>query len=184
MNHIIAFGASSSRASINKQFVTWATSQLPDSEVNILDLNDYEMPIFSVDRENDGGIPEEAKRFKELIREADGIVISLAEHNGSYTAAFKNILDWMSRLDKPIWCDKPMFLLSTSPGGRGGMSVMASAEKSFPFQGARVTSTFSLPFFNKNFDQDKGLLDEQLLTDFNNKKELFLQSLSNSSDDD
>ena len=52
---IIAFGASSSRNSINKQLATFAANQFKNTEVEILDLNDYEMPLFSVDKEKENG---------------------------------------------------------------------------------------------------------------------------------
>ena len=94
MKKILAFGASNSRNSINKQLVTYAAGQLTDVEVLLLDLNDFEMPIYSIDREKESGIPELAQQFKQHILDADGILISFAEHNGAYTAAFKNVMDW------------------------------------------------------------------------------------------
>jgi NAD(P)H-dependent FMN reductase len=60
----------------------------------VLDLNDYEMPIYSIDRETEDGIPEEAQRFYDELGAVDAILISFAEHNGAYTAAYKNIFDW------------------------------------------------------------------------------------------
>jgi len=162
MKNIVAFGASSSSQSINKQLAEWAARQIKEAQVNLLDLNDYEMPIYSIDREKEGGIPVEAKNFKKLINEADGVIISFAEHNGSYSAAFKNILDWISRLEKPIWADKPMLILSTSPGPRGGQSVLTTAVNSFPFQGGVVAGSFSLPSFNKHFNTDQGISEASL----------------------
>ena len=51
MKKIIAFGASSSKTSINKEFATYVAYQFQNASIEILDLNDYEMPIFSVDKE-------------------------------------------------------------------------------------------------------------------------------------
>jgi Predicted flavoprotein len=87
---IIAFGASSSRESINKQLATYAVSLLEGADVEVLDLNDYELPLFSVDKEKELGQPQLAKDFLGKIAGADALVISFAEHNGSYSAAFKN----------------------------------------------------------------------------------------------
>ena len=83
LKKIIAFGASSSIHSINKKFATYAAYCVPNAQVTILDLNDYEMPIFSVDRQNNDGIPQPAHDFKDLIMSSDGIIISFAEHNRS-----------------------------------------------------------------------------------------------------
>jgi chromate reductase len=126
MKKIIAFGASNSSRSINRQLAGWAAAE-SGLEFNLLDLNDFDMPVYSIDREEQDGFPEEAVTFKKLILESDGIIISLAEHNGAYTVALKNIMDWISRLEKGIWGFKPMLILATSPGGRGAKTVLEIA---------------------------------------------------------
>lgn len=152
---IIAFAASSSINSINKKFVTYASNLVKNAEVEILDLNDFEMPLFSVDLEKEIGSPAKAKAFQEKLKSADLIMISFAEHNGSYCAAFKNIFDWKSRLEGKIWENKRMILLSTSPGARGGATVLNTAVTSFPYKGGEVVGHFSLPSFNDNFKDGK-----------------------------
>lgn len=151
---LLVMGASTSLQSINKQFAIFAAAQITDIVIRIIDLNDYEMPIFSVDREKIG-IPEKAFEFKEQIEEADAVIISLAEHNGSYTSAFKNILDWTSRVERGLWMQKPMFLLSTSNGARGAKTVMESALNYFPRLGANIIAHFSLPGFRINFSGEQ-----------------------------
>ena len=46
MRKIIAFAGSSSKTSINKQLVTYAANLFENASVEVLDLNDYEMPYF------------------------------------------------------------------------------------------------------------------------------------------
>jgi len=162
MKKIIAFGASSSKTSINKQLATYTANQFQNVSVEILDLNDYEMPIFSVDKEKENGIPQLAHEFYTKLGSADLIIISFAEHNGAYSAAFKNIFDWASRINGKTFQEKPMLLLATSPGARGGSSVLEIATKRFPFQGGIIKGSFSLPSFNDNFDTDKGITNEEL----------------------
>ena len=94
---IIAFAASSSRQSINKQLVSYAASLVENAQVEVLDINDYEMPLYSADREAELGKPQLAQDFLDKIATADALVIGFAEHNGSYTAAYKNLFDWSSR---------------------------------------------------------------------------------------
>ena len=147
MNKILAFAGSSSIHSINKKLVVYATSFLKDTRVTIIDLNDYEMPIFSVDKEMENGIHPLATAFRQLIEDYDGIVLSLAEHNGAYSTAFKNIFDWVSRIKGSTWGDKPMLLLGTSPGGRGASSVLDMASKRFPFDGGDRSGYFFLALF-------------------------------------
>ena len=158
MKKIIAFAGSSSKTSINKQFATFAANQFENASVEVLDLNDYEMPVFSVDKEKENGIHKLATDFYAKIGSADLIVLSLAEHNGAYSAAFKNVLDWTSRINAKTFQEKEMLLLATSPGARGGSSVLDIATKRFPFQGGIVKGSFSLPSFNDNFDTEKGII--------------------------
>ena len=114
MSKILAFGASSSNNSINKKLASFVANKIAPQEAILIDLNDYEMPIYSDDRKKADGIPEKAYEFKNLIKASDGIIISLAEHNGSYTAAFKNIYDWISVIEEIVWNYKHIFILSAS----------------------------------------------------------------------
>lgn len=153
MKHIIAFAGSNSSKSINKQLVTYAAGLVTDMEATILDLNDFELPVFGVDLEKKIGIPDNAEKFLNHIRNADGIILSLAEHNGAYSTAFKNLFDWMSRAEQKTFMDKPMLLMAASPGGRGGASVLGMATDRFPRHNAKLVATFSLPNFYENFVQ-------------------------------
>ncbi|OXG06448.1 NADPH-dependent FMN reductase [Flavobacterium araucananum] len=149
---IITFGGSNSQHSINKHLATYAAGLFENGEVEILDLNDYAMPLFSVDLEKQVGQHEIAKAFLAKIASADLLVVSLAENNGNYSVAFKNIFDWSSRITKEVFQQKPMLLLATSPGPRGGASVLEIANNALPRYGAQIKATFSLPTFNANFD--------------------------------
>ena len=120
MKKIIAFAGSNSKQSINKKLAEYVANQIEDVNTEILDLNDYELPIYGMDYEIAHGIPDNAKVFLDKIKSSDGIVLSLAEHNGAYASVFKNIFDWISRIDGKLWSDIPMLLMATSPGGRGG----------------------------------------------------------------
>ncbi len=162
-SNIVVFAASNSTKSINKRLATHAGKVLQDElaapvEIEVLDLNDYEMPIYSPERQKTG-IPQEAQDFYAKIGAADGVIISLAEYNGSYTAAFKNIFDWCSRIKMEIFQGKPTLLMATSTGKRGGQNVLAAAQDGFPFFGAKVTSSFSFGPFNDHFNNDTDRLN-------------------------
>ncbi len=135
---ILVFAASNSRNSINRALLEYAVSNFllkasPDAEIEFLDLNDYEMPIYSIDREERSGIPPQARDFFTRIGQADALLISFAEHNGFTSTAWKNIFDWMSRINKKIWQGAPMVILAASPGPRGGESVLSAQEAAAPF---------------------------------------------------
>lgn len=160
---ILSFGASTSSTSINRQFARYAAGLIPNASITDLDLSDYDLPIYSSDEEEANGIPAAAKTFLAEIRSHDALVVSLAEHNGSYSAAFKNLYDWASRAENKVWAGKPMLLLSTSPGGRGGATVLATAKETFPRMGADLKASFSLASFYDAFDSEKGVTDSMQL---------------------
>ncbi len=156
---LLAFAASSSKKSINKEVVSYAKSLvdnglLGDASVELLDLNDFEMPIYSIDRETEDGIPAAAHEFYNAIQGADAVLISFAEHNGSFTAAYKNIFDWASRIDAKVYQGKPSVLLATSPGGRGGKGVLDAATGAAPHHGHDLKASLAIPSFYKNFDAE------------------------------
>lgn len=151
---IIAFAATTSTQSINKMLVTYVANLVPNAEVEVLDLNDYELPLFSEDLEKEIGQPQTATDFIDKLASADAIIISFAEHNGLYSAAYKNLFDWCSRqAGRNIYQGKPMLLLATSTGERGAKSVLALATEASPRFGGDVRASVSVPLFDENFDQ-------------------------------
>ena len=174
---IYAFAGSTSSTSINKQLVKFVLKSFPNEDINLIDLNEYAMPLFSVDLEKNG-FPEEAHQFLKNIENCDVIICSLAEHNRSYSAAFKNVFDWCSRINVKVFQDKPMFLMTTSPGGFGGGNVMAEAQKFFPQFGADIQESFSLPKFFENFDTENGIINPDLLHELQSKISNFKSQIS------
>ena len=136
---VTCFAASSSRNSINKKLASYAAGLLENVEIEILDLNDYELPLFSVDREAELGQPPLAQAFLDKIQGSDA-------------------LDWVSRIEPKVYRGKRLLLLSTSPGGRGGRSVMELALAQMPRFGGDVRGSVSVPSFEENFDSDRGLV--------------------------
>ena len=165
---LLAFAATSSINSLNKQIIAYASKLLEDGhvddvEIETIDLNDFEMPIYSIDRQNDGGIPQPAQDFFAKIGSADAVMISFAEHNGFYTAAYKNIFDWASRVDMRVYQDKPTVMFSTSIGPGGGGNALQTAAASAQFFGNDVLATLSIPSFHDNFDMATGSLSNDEL---------------------
>jgi chromate reductase len=149
---IIAFGGSPSKNSINKKLATYAAHLFENPVVEVLDLNTYQMPVFSVDIEKDMGQHPLAQMFLDKIDSADILVVSLAENNSNYSAAFKNVFDWCSRIKGKVFQDKPMLLMAASDGKRGGANVLEIAKNAFPRYGADIKAIFSFPSFYENFD--------------------------------
>ncbi len=168
---IIAFGGSTSSTSINKKLAIYAASLINDVEIIEIDFNDYSAPLYNTDIEKDG-FPESIKKLNDLFISADGFVISLAEHNGSYAAAYKNTIDWLSRLNRELFGNKPMLLMASSPGGRGGATVLEAAKTFYPYMAANIISSFSFPSFYDNFKDGK-ITNQELDNQLREKAQLF-----------
>ncbi|WP_413513851.1 NADPH-dependent FMN reductase [Myroides odoratus] len=173
---VIGFGASISSTSINKKLAAFALDFFQEDEVELIDLNEYAVPVFSVDREKEH-FPDEAKAFLEKLKEADVLVCSMAEHNRNWTGAFKNLFDWCSRIDLKVLQEKPMLLMSTSPGGYGGQNSLNIAKTVFPSFGGVIIETFALPKFYENFDEINGIIDRTLLEELKTKVMRFKEQL-------
>jgi len=174
---ILAFGASNSPESINSKLAFYVAGLVDDAEVDLLKIDDYEMPIFSIEHEDKLGQPKLARKFYEKITSSDGIVISFAEHNGTYTAAYKNLFDWTSRIDSKVFQNKPMLILSTAPGKGGAASVLSTAVESAPFYGADVKASLSVPSFFENFDVIRNrIVNPDVLQNIDDAIQLFARS--------
>lgn len=153
---VIAFGASTSSTSINKALATYTAGLVDGADVKVLNISDYNVPMFSEDLEKEIGQAEGAQAFLRDLADADALVISYAEHNGHYPAAYKNLFDWATRIDREVFKNKPAVYLSTSPGPGGAQSVLAAAVGSAPFFAGNVKASLSVPNFYDVFDLEAG----------------------------
>jgi chromate reductase len=175
---IIAIGGSNSKKSINRALANFVAQQFDGATVLSYDISTVEIPMYSIDKEQELGIPAEVNHFASLIDETDLIVLSLAENNGTFNVGLKNLLDWTSRIkDRKTFNGKPMLLMATSPGARGGETVLGIAASIFPYVGADVKATFSVPNFYQNFDFENGINNEELLTELKSVIELVKSGL-------
>lgn len=153
MKKVIAFSGSNSSKSINQRLAIMASSFVDGAEVEVISLRDYPAAIYSSDDEELSGFPDTMKALQEKMGEADGFIVSSPEHNGSMPAVLKNSIDWVSRLGRKVFNDKPTVFLTTSPGPRGGASALAHLLAIMPYQGAQVVGGYSLGSFHEKVEQ-------------------------------
>lgn len=125
---ILAFAGSTRKDSYNKKLVKIAAeaARAAGAEVTLIDLRDFPMPIYDGDLEDEKGLPENARKFKGLLINHHGFLISSPEYNSSISGVLKNAIDWASRPvdgEKPLVCfaGKVAALMSASPGNLGGL---------------------------------------------------------------
>ncbi|MFD1096461.1 NADPH-dependent FMN reductase [Salegentibacter chungangensis] len=172
MKNILAFAGSNSSTSINQQLLEHIVNRINGHNIKMLKLTDYEFPMYSADHEKEKGIPLNVQIVKNLIKENDALIIAVNEHNRTVSAFFKNVIDWLSRLDRNFLEGKQILLISTSPGARGAASSLEYTKNILPRFGGKVIESFSFPSFRDNFEDGKVLnevLDmgiEDVLTTF------------------
>lgn len=177
MAAILAFAGSNSSTSINFKLVELTTSLVQNHDLQTLNMAEHPFPMFSEDLEREKGYPDALTGLKDQIAQADGIILSVNEHNGNPSAYFKNLLDWLSRLERNFLEGTKVFLMSTSGGKRGAKGSLGVIEGMLQRFGAEIVATFSLPSFYDNFSED-GILDEDLKAGHQHALQTFLDSLN------
>jgi chromate reductase, NAD(P)H dehydrogenase (quinone) len=94
--------------------------------VTFVDLRDLPMPLYDGDLEESYGLPENARKFKDLMLAHQGLFIASPEYNSSISGVLKNAIDWASRPapgEETLACftGKVCSLMSASPGALGGL---------------------------------------------------------------
>jgi len=177
MKNILAFAGSNSSTSINFKFVSYVSSLIDDHQVELINLKDFDIPMYSADAEENHGIPESITKINEHIQNADALLISVNEHNGGLSAFFKNCMDWLSRNDRDFLKDKKLCILSTSPGRGGAQMANDYVVEILPRFGAEIVSNFSLASFGHHFSEDKGITDDTQQKDFKVALNQFLKEI-------
>lgn len=126
---ILAFAGSLRKDSFNKKLLKIAERGAKEAggEVTVIDLMDWQLPIFNQDDEAKFGIPKIAMNLKKLFMENDGLLIAAPEYNSSISGVLKNTIDWVSRPhpEEKVYLEcfigKTAALVSASPGGLGGL---------------------------------------------------------------
>jgi chromate reductase len=169
MVKILAFSGSGRKNSVNKKVVAIAAkgAQEAGAEVTIINLEDFDMPIFNEDLEAEQGMPANAQAFKELMISHDGFLISSPEYNSSYSSLFKNAIDWASRKtgdEAPMaaYRGKVAAIMAASPGSLGGMRVLVVLRMLMENLGTMVLpNQKALGGAFKLFDEQGDITDEK-----------------------
>jgi chromate reductase len=164
---ILAFAGSLRRGSFNKKLIKIAMEGATQAgaDVTLIDLADYPMPLYDGDIEEAEGLPENAKKLKEIFRAHDGLLLSCPEYNSGITGVLKNAIDWVSRPatdKKPLECfdGKVAALVSASTGTYGGMRGLVVVRYILGnIKVALLPDTFSLASAADAFETDDTLKD-------------------------
>lgn len=159
---VLAICGSPSSTSINRRLLHAALSVLPEgTAVDEVWVRELDLPMYSPDHEQEHGFPADALALRKRLEAASVVVLASPEHNGSMPAMLKNAIDWLSRTPREgRFFARPVALLSTSPGGRGGATNLGALSSVMPHWGAEVLGSFSLPSFRSAWDVEAGAVKD------------------------
>lgn len=166
---ILAFAGSLRSGSYNKKLIKVAAkfAEQAGASVTELDLRDLDLPIYDGDLEDEHGLPDGAKKLKQLMKSHDGFLISAPEYNSSVTAALKNAIDWASRPaegEKPLeaFAGKVAGLMAASPGALGGLRGLFQLRFILGnIQVLVIPDQHAISGANEAFNDDGSLKDEK-----------------------
>lgn len=148
---------------VTDKLAKWVAAEVGKvTEVEMLDLRDYPLPLFA-----EAGSPRympsrtpapDVKKWVDKMAEFDGYVITTPEYNRSIPGALKNALDSLGNevVDKPV--------AIVAHGSTGGAQAVASLRITLPGNGL-VTIPTALFFTDKVGEaiDDEGMLNDDLL---------------------
>ncbi len=167
---ILAFAGSTRTDSFNKKLIKVAVNAARNvgAQVTLIDLRDFPMPLYDGDLEKEKGLPEQAKKFKKILLEHQGLLISSPEYNSSISGVLKNAIDWASRTESteeaPLACftNKVAGIMSASPGGLGGLRGLVHLRAILGNINVLVIpQQLAVTFADKAFDANGALIDEK-----------------------
>lgn len=163
---ILAFAGSARRGSFNRKFLAVAADAARASgcEVTVIDLNEFELPLYHGDLEDKEGLPPNAARLISLITSHQGLLVASPEYNSMITPLLKNTLDWCSRSDDNPFEGKVAAVVSASPGALGAVRSLVMAQALLLKLGCIVVpGQCHLPNASKAFDGAGKLVEERNL---------------------
>lgn len=120
------------------------------ASVDILDLYDYQFPVFEERLSFQKNPLPKTLEFAQKIKSADGVIIVTPEYNGGYPASLKNVVDLL--LDE--WKRKPVAISTVSAGAFGGTQVITSLQFTlWKIQAWTVPVMFPVPKVSESYDE-------------------------------
>ena len=163
---ILAFAGSARRESLNKKLlaIVVAETRAAGGEVTHLEINDFPLPLYHGDLEDEQGMPENAKKLVELVKGHDALLVASPEYNSMFTPLLKNTIDWCSRADDNPFLGKVAAVVSASPGPFGGVRSALLARQLLMKLGCTIVpAECTLPKANEAFDENGGLKNARSL---------------------
>ena len=125
------------------------------SKVELIDLVDLNLPLYSTKEEEKNGVPTQVKELASKILDLKAFIIIAPEYNGVMPPVLNNAMAWTSRSTKD-WRDafnEKTVGLATHSGG-GGTKGLQAMRMMFQHLGANVIAREILTTYEKHLNEE------------------------------
>ena len=175
MARVLVFAGSARRESLNKKLARVGADALraAGADATFLDLDDHPIPVYHGDLEAREGMPENARKLREIFMAHDALLIASPENNTSVSSLLKNVLDWLSRgvgdgrganSGLAPYRGKVAGIMTATPGGYGGVRGLPHLRQILSALGVIVLPTqVQLAHADRAFDEAGKLIDPKMM---------------------
>lgn len=162
MTTLLAFSGSLRAYSFNSR-VLRALPALAPVGTNIVQFDLTDLPLYNQDLDAET-VPDVVAALRQAVAEADGIIIATPEHNHTYSAVTKNVIDWASRpFMKGAIIGKRSMVIAVGPGPGGGVHALGATSELLTLLGGTVVATVGGAGIHQKFAADSDtIIDDEL----------------------
>jgi chromate reductase len=154
VKRILAISGSASENSSNEQLL----SAIAETFLDQYQIEVYSqlatLPLFTPARLK-VGVPDTVSELKNLVSEADAVIISTPEYLHNIPAVLKNALEWMTNSGE--LAEKPVLPITFTPAPTRGEHAMRSLLPSLVASKAKVVA--ELPLYQNELRSEPGMIE-------------------------
>ena len=129
--HILVFAGSTRQGAFSRRLAAAASLAIAEQQPQptLIDLADFDAPLFNADIEGRDGIPQAVLDFRRLVATHDALCLATPEYNGGLTPLLLNMFCWASHPSPTddfgsVFQDKPVALMASSPRRLSGVRAI------------------------------------------------------------
>jgi len=171
---VLAISGSTRQNSSNHKLIN-AIAALAAEQIEITTFGSIAtLPHFNPD-DNNEQVHEEVESFRQLLRNADGVIICTPEYAHGVPGSLKNAIDWTVSTSE--FSHKPTVLITASTDGRFGHTALMETLKVIEAKNIEQLQMV-IQFIRTKVSEDSKITDEQTLQEVKNIIEKFVETMN------
>lgn len=175
---VLAISGSTRQHSTNDNLI----QAISDLSAETLDVTVFKgignLPQFNPDDDKDD-VAEVVTEFRNLLNEAEGIIISTPEYGHGVPGTLKNAIDWT--ISSSNFPHKPTMLITASTDGKYGHAALLETLKVIEAKNV-MNLQLVIPFIKTKVSIDGKITDDKTLQEVNDLIIEFVKTINNNSD--